>query len=67
VPPLPPVNVNRASLRELQRIPGIGLTIGRKLVAYREQHGPIQSIEQLRQLDWWTRQAQQAEPYLCFE
>ena len=65
--PAPPVNVNRAGLGELLRVPGIGAAIARRLVAHREQDGPIRSVEQLRRLGCWSRHTRRAEPYLSFE
>ena len=43
------VNVNYASVAELDRLPGVGPVTAQRIVAYREQHGPFLEIEQLRQ------------------
>jgi competence protein ComEA len=42
------VNVNMASVAELDRLPGVGPVTAQRIVAYREQHGPFVKIEQLR-------------------
>jgi competence protein ComEA len=43
------VNVNRASIPELDRLPGVGPVTAQRIVAYREQHGPFSRIEELRE------------------
>jgi competence protein ComEA len=43
------LNVNIASVAELDRLPGVGPVTAQRIVAYREQHGPFSSIDQLRQ------------------
>jgi competence protein ComEA len=42
------VNINTASVSELDRLPGVGPVTAQRIVAYREQNGPFTSIEQLR-------------------
>jgi competence protein ComEA len=41
------VNVNTATLDELETLPGIGEVLGQRIIDYREQHGPFQSVEDL--------------------
>ena len=50
-PPVLPtlVNINVATIPELDRLPGVGPVIAQRIVAYREQHGPFTRIEQLRE------------------
>lgn len=43
------VNVNLASVAELDRLPGVGPVTAQRIVAYREQNGPFVRIEQLRE------------------
>ena len=43
------VNINQATVPELDRLPGIGPVTAQRIVAYRDQHGPFTSIEQLRE------------------
>jgi len=42
------VNINRASVAELDRLPGVGPVTAQRIVAYREQHGAFTAVEQLR-------------------
>lgn len=43
------VNVNAATVAELDGLPGVGPVTAQRIVAYRQQHGPFTSIEQLRE------------------
>jgi len=42
-----PVDVNRATAEELQRLPGIGPATAAAIVAHREANGPFRSVDQL--------------------
>lgn len=46
-PPAERVNLNTAGIEELTTLPGIGETIARRIVAYRELHGRFQRPEDL--------------------
>ena len=48
-PPEPeePVNVNTAGVDELQRLTGIGPALAQRIIDYREEHGPFQTVEEL--------------------
>lgn len=39
------ININTATLEELDSLPGIGPVIAQKIIDYRQEHGPYQSIE----------------------
>lgn len=44
------VNINKASLAELQTLPGIGEIYAQRIIEYRTMHGPFQSVEDLLQV-----------------
>jgi len=41
------VNINTASTSELVALPGIGPKIAEKIIAYRQEHGKFQKLEDL--------------------
>ncbi len=41
------VDINHASLAQLETLPGIGPSLSKKIVEYREQHGFFTSIDEL--------------------
>jgi competence protein ComEA len=41
------VNINTASPKELEQLPGIGQGIAERIVAHREQYGPFRRPEHL--------------------
>jgi competence ComEA-like helix-hairpin-helix protein len=43
----PALDLNRASARELDALPGIGPVLAARIVAHRQQHGPFGSREEL--------------------
>lgn len=63
-PPLPPrdavtskqraisnkININAASAKELERLPRVGPVMAQRIVSFRNQQGPFQSVEDLRQI-----------------
>lgn len=42
-----PVRINSADVADFTRLDGIGEVLSRRIVAYREQHGPFRSVEEL--------------------
>jgi len=42
-----PVDINRATAEEFATLPGIGPDLARRIVAYREKHGPFRRVEDL--------------------
>lgn len=42
-----PIDVNRATSEELQRVPGIGPATAQRIIEWREQHGPYERLEDL--------------------
>ena len=42
-----PVNLNTATVAQLQELPGIGAKTAERIIEYREKNGPFKKIEQL--------------------
>ena len=45
------ININTADKELLTTLPGIGEVLAERIIAYREENGPFQSISQLRNVD----------------
>ena len=43
----PPLDLNAATEAELMELPGIGEVLAARITAYRAEHGPFQSVEEL--------------------
>ncbi len=41
------VDVNRATAAELEAVPGIGPVLAKRIVEFREKHGPFERLEDL--------------------
>lgn len=48
--PVTPVDLNRATLQELDTLDGVGPATAQKILDYREQHGGFGSVEELGQV-----------------
>ncbi len=46
--PVDPVNLNTATLEQLDTLPGVGPSTAQAIVAHRQQHGAFTSVEQLQ-------------------
>jgi len=42
-----PININTATAADFDRLDGIGPVLSRRMVEYREQHGPYKSVDEL--------------------
>ena len=42
------ININTASETDLQKVPGIGPTIAKKIITYRKQNGKFNAIEDIQ-------------------
>jgi competence protein ComEA len=45
-----PVDLNRATQSELEELPGVGPATARAIVAYRDEHGPFRSVDELMEV-----------------
>lgn len=50
MPELTPLDLNAASEEELAELPGIGRELARRIVAYREEHGPFETVKELMEV-----------------
>jgi competence protein ComEA len=41
------INLNTATLDQLESLPGIGPSLGQRIIDYREEHGPFRSVDDL--------------------
>jgi competence protein ComEA len=49
-PPPPPVDLNQATVEQLDALPGVGPTTAQAIVDYRSRHGPFTSVDDLLQV-----------------
>ena len=42
-----PIDINTANLEDFTALPGIGETIAQRIVAYRDEHGPFETLADL--------------------
>ena len=44
------ININKANINELDKLPGIGKTIAQRIVDYREKNNGFKNIEELKNI-----------------
>lgn len=63
-----PININTASISELQKVSGIGKTLAARIVAYRVENGKFNSLEELCNVKGIKEATlEKIEPYLTVE
>jgi competence ComEA-like helix-hairpin-helix protein len=61
-----PIDLNRASAEDLAAVPGIGPALAKRIVEYRQAHGPFQKIEDLEEkvLGFGKKKVEKIKPFL---
>jgi competence protein ComEA len=49
--PVEKININTASVKELQKLDGVGRGVAQRIVEYREANGPFKRGEDLRKVE----------------
>jgi competence protein ComEA len=64
-PPAAPVNLNTATIAQLEELPGIGPTTAKSIVDFRERSGPFQRLEDLLAIKGISKaRLQKLRPYV---
>jgi len=50
LPDLTPLDLNMATMEQLQTLPGVGEELAARIVAYRKDHGPFETVEQIMEV-----------------
>ena len=45
--PAGPIDVNTATAAQLDSLPGVGPSTAAAIIAYRDQHGPFQTVDEI--------------------
>ena len=64
-PPAKPVDLNSASVEQLQQVPGIGPATAKSIINFREKSGPFRRVEDLLAIRGISKQAlERMRPYV---
>lgn len=67
-PPSQPVDLNRATVEVLEKLPGIGPSTAKAIVQFREKSGPFQRVEDLRAIRGISaNKLEKLRPYVTVE
>lgn len=62
------ININTATVQELEALPGVGEVLAQRIVAYRTAHGPFRSAEELLQVEGiGEKKLSSMRPYIITE
>ena len=50
LPDLSPLDLNTATAEELAELPGIGPALAERIIAYRQEQGPFETVEELMEV-----------------
>lgn len=60
--------VNNANQDELERLPGIGPVIAKRIISYRDKYGAYHSVDELLQIKGiGEKSLNRVKPYICVE
>jgi competence protein ComEA len=64
-PPAKPLNLNAATAAQLEQLPGVGPTIAKAIVRFREKSGPFKRVEDLLAIRGITKKRlEKLRPYV---
>ncbi len=67
-PPAKPLDLNAATIEQLQQLPGIGPTTAKAIVRFRENSGPFRRVEDLLAIRGITkRKLEKLRPYVTIQ
>lgn len=62
------VNLNTATLAELESLPGLGETISQRIIDYRTEYGPFRTVEELDEVEGiGPRTLEKLRPFVTVE
>ena len=68
VPPAQPIDLNTATMEQLESLPGVGPATARAIVKFREKSGPFRRVEDLLAIKGITKKKLEAiRPYVKAE